>query len=71
MKEFFEQRRSNRNAVISAFGQGGGRVKQTPNLTAKIMLNKLCADERRQPTPEEIELCSDFVLVPRNPGAPQ
>mgnify|MGYP001137491045 CR=1 FL=1 len=69
MDDFFEQRRAAHTAARQAYAAGKGTLRQTPNLTARVRLDLLCQAEKRAPTPEEVELCQDVVVVPRPGGA--
>lgn len=64
MNRFLESRKSQRDAALSAYAAGGVRLVQRLNLTAKVQLNQIARAENREPTPEELELCHDFSVVP-------
>ena len=67
MNSFLESRKAQRDTALSGHVAGKGRIVQTLNLTAKVQLNQLVRAENRAATPEELELCYDFVLVPVSP----
>ena len=64
-QEFFEDRRQRQAAARQQYKKGTGELRSVKNLTAAIRLNLICQEERRQPTPAEIELCQDLQIVPR------
>lgn len=68
MNAFLEQRKAQRDAALSAYAAGAGRIVQKLNLTAKVQLNQIARAENREPTPEELELCHDFSVVPAAPA---
>lgn len=57
-------------ADMVAANPGAYRLEKTPNLTARIALNLLCAREKREPMPCELPALEDWRAVKIAPPPP-
>ena len=54
-----------------AANPGAYRLEKTPNLSARVALNILCAQEKREPMPCELPALEDWRAVKIAPPRPQ